>query len=138
MKYFGLSFEDRKMKIKDLKKYINKKIPIIIAIQAWKDKKNKIDWKNDWKDGHYVAVIGYDDKKIYFGDPSSEKTTFLTYNQLEERWHDKDTKHKKVINWGLAIKRSKYSKNPHQMISIDYKEPRKIYRYNNQKIIPMD
>jgi len=136
LKYFELDYKESKMNIKNLKKYINKKIPVIIAVQAWTEKE-KVDWKNNWKDGHYVTVIGYDDNKIYFQDPSSEKTTFLTYEQLKERWHDKDTKNKKVINWGLAIKRSKYSKNSHPEISTDYKKPGKAYSYNNNKIIHM-
>ena len=136
LKYFGLSYEEKKMNIQTIKKYLNKKIPVILMIQAWTEQKD-VNWKNDWKDGHYVTAIGYDKNKIYFQDPSSEKITFLTYKQLGERWHDKDTKNKKIINQGLAVKRNKYSKNPHPEKVTDYKEYGKTYRYDNKKVIHM-
>lgn len=136
LRYFGLKYEEGKMNIADLKKYINKKIPVIITLQAWTDKKD-VDWKNDWKDGHYVVAIGYGKNKIYFEDPSCERITFLNFKQLEERWHDIDTKNKKVRNWGMAVKRSKYSRDIHLEVSRDYKKYGKSYRYSGKKAVPM-
>ena len=118
-KYFDLSYTERKMNIDDLKKYVDKKIPVIIALQAWSEDKNK-DLEKDWKDGHYVVVIGYSKNRIYFADPSSESKTFLFYKELEKRWHDQDIKGKKIINWGIAIYRFKKSKKNRKWFCIDY------------------
>jgi len=99
----------KKMQIKDLKYYIDKKIPIILLVQAWAGRK-KVKWRKDWKDGHYVVAIGYDNKKIYFADPSSIFVTYLTYKELMNRWHDKETipTKKRFVNFGIAV----YGKKP--------------------------
>ena len=109
-KHFKLKCESKKLNISDLKKFIDKKVPVIILIQAWPIRKVK-DWKKNWKDGHYVVVIGYDKNKIYFQDPSSISRTYLSYKELEERWHDIDLREgKKYIKFGIIINgRRKYS-----------------------------
>ena len=43
--------------------------PVILAIQAWSD--NPARYASDWEDGHYVVAVGYDDKRVYFMDPST-------------------------------------------------------------------
>lgn len=88
-KFYGIEVEAKEnLKIIDLKNAIDNKWPIIIVLQAYGDSSEDPDWtiKND--NGHYVTVIGYDDFKIYFEDPSSTKRTFLSYKELLERWHD--------------------------------------------------
>ncbi|MBU2236000.1 C39 family peptidase, partial [Patescibacteria group bacterium] len=91
----------------DIKKFINKKIPVILLVQAWTNIKN-VNWEKDWIDGHYVVAIGYDKNKIYFEDPSSISRTHLTYNELIKRWHDTDCDGKKYVNYGIAV----YGKKP--------------------------
>ena len=108
-KKYGLNFKAGKMTVDDIKKYLDKKIPVILLVQAWSGKK-KINYVQDWADGHYAVAIGYDSKKIYFEDPWTVKRTFLTFEDLEKRWHDIDAEGKKHINWGLAVwgKKAKY------------------------------
>jgi len=101
-KKYGLKSVSRSMDILEIKKYLDKKIPIILLLQAWTNK-NRVDWKNDWADGHYAVAIGYDKNKIYFDDPSSFKLAYLTYKELVERWHDVDIKGKKYFNHGIAL-----------------------------------
>jgi len=98
----GLECTAKSMTIDELKTFIDKKIPVILALQAWSDKKN-IDWETDWKDGHYVLAIGYDKDKIYFEDPANFVLTYLTYDELEDRWHDKSVNGKKYLQLGIAI-----------------------------------
>jgi len=98
----GLKCKAEQMEIKDLKKYINKKIPVIVVLQAWTNKK-KVDWINDWIDGHFVVAIGYDSKHIYFEDPSSVLRTYLSYAEFKKRWHDVDTDGKKYFNYGIIV-----------------------------------
>lgn len=99
---YGLKTEAREMNITDIKKHIDRKIPVILVLQAWA-KKKKIDWEKDWLDGHYVVAIGYTKDKIIFEDPSSFERTYLKYDELEKRWHDIDLNGKKYFHYGIAI-----------------------------------
>lgn len=101
---FKLKYKAGKITLEILKKYIDKKIPVIIAIQAWS--KKDCDLKKTWNHGHYVIPIGYDKKRFYFEDPSAIIRTYLTFKELEEKWHDRDYGKKskeKLINFGIAI-----------------------------------
>src|SRR5579864_5797499 len=44
---YGLKADMSEMKITDVKKYLDRKIPVILLLQAWSGKE-KNDWKNDW------------------------------------------------------------------------------------------
>lgn len=103
IKHFGFESELKELNIEDLKKYIDKKIPIILRLQAWSQHQNT-DWIKDWKDGHYVVVIGYDNKNFYFEDPWTTDRTYLNFEELLERWHDIDVDDKKYLNCGIIIK----------------------------------
>lgn len=75
------------MTIKELKAYLNEFKPVILAIQAWGNKKTY----NKNYSGHYVVACGFDKKNIYFIDPSlGNKKGYLSCKELEKRWHDKD------------------------------------------------
>jgi ABC-type bacteriocin/lantibiotic exporter with double-glycine peptidase domain len=106
LKKYGLKFDITNMDIKDLKKYIDKKIPIILLLQAWNPKKRE-HYDHDYHDGHYVVATGYAGTKIFFQDPYSFERTFLTDNELEKRWHAKE-KGTKLIHQGIAV----YGKKP--------------------------
>lgn len=47
----------------DLKTNINNKIPTMVAIQAWLDTYPPPDWDKVWEYGHWIIVIGMDEKK---------------------------------------------------------------------------
>jgi predicted double-glycine peptidase len=101
----GFKYEEAtNMTIKDIEKYIDKSIPVMIAIQAWPEDPT-IDYEKDWDDGHYVVAIGYDDKNIIFDDPSvHSQRGIIPKDELLKRWHDVDEQDEgKVIHWGLAI-----------------------------------
>lgn len=101
VKKYGLDCKAGKMTIEGIKKYLDKKIPVIVLLQAWTKKKD-VDWKNEWGEGHYVVVIGYDAKKLYFADSADIKRTFLDYEEFANRWHDR-LADKKYINWGMTV-----------------------------------
>ncbi|MEK7596261.1 MAG: cysteine peptidase family C39 domain-containing protein [Patescibacteria group bacterium] len=107
---FGLKAKSGAMSVKDIKKFINKNIPVIVPLQAWANNKNnkKVDWEKDWRDGHYVIAIGYDKEKFYFEDPAAVLRTYLAYDEFEKRWHDSDTNRKKYNHYGIII----YGKKP--------------------------
>ena len=91
---------------------INKGIPVILLIQAWKEDDN-IDWTTDFEDGHYVVAIGYTDDKIIFEDPADFHRNFIYKDDLLDRWHAYDDddklsyKHYAIIIEGTP----KYKKN---------------------------
>lgn len=103
LKAYGLTVETKKgLKAEDLPVYTDKGMPVIVLLQAWRDSKSPKNWKDDYVDGHYVTSIGYTNNKIIFEDPSSYTRTFLTFNELNDRWHaiDDDGKNDPV---SLAI-----------------------------------
>ena len=101
-RHFGLKCHSRKMALDDLQKYLDKKIPVILVLQAWSTKP-KVNWVNDWADGHYVVAIGYSKTRVYFQDPSSFKCTYLTINELGKRWHDAGADGKRYDSHGIAV-----------------------------------
>jgi uncharacterized protein len=91
---------------KDLIALIDKKIPVIVLLQAWRDEKSPDNWIHDFIDGHYVVAIGYTKNKIIFEDPSSFTRTYLSFRELSERWHDcaDDDEKKHIYGVGVIIK----------------------------------
>lgn len=99
-----LRAELKELTIDDLIKSIDENKPVILRIQAWSLKKeDETEWKKDWKHGHYVVAIGYDDEKIYFEDPWCSERTYLKFDELKDRWHDIDIDGKKYVNCGIVI-----------------------------------
>ncbi|MEI6627585.1 MAG: cysteine peptidase family C39 domain-containing protein [bacterium] len=113
MRRYGLRCQSGQMTIEDIKKFIDQKIPVIVALQAWTTKEN-VDWANDWDNGHYAVIIGYDKSRFYFIDPQSVYRTFLTYKEFTTRWHDVGSDRKKYINFGIVA----FGKDP----NYDYKK----------------
>lgn len=109
-KKYNFKFKAGKMTADDIKKYLDKKIPVILLLQAWANK-NNVRWEKDWADGHFVVAIGYDSKRFFFEDPAANTRTFLAYAELNKRWHDVEANKKKITNWGLAMygKEASYS-----------------------------
>ena len=56
--------------LEDLSANLRDGIPTMVAVQAWLDPYPAVDWSANWEDGHWVIVIGMDDRNIYFEDPS--------------------------------------------------------------------
>jgi len=81
--------EARKMVVEDLKNHVDQGNAVIVDLQAWGD---KTDYSNEWDDGHYVVLNGYDDATLYFTDPASDDMTVtLPIKELDARWHDVGT-----------------------------------------------
>ena len=85
----------------DLKKFVENKIPVIISYQAWTNRKRNINWQKIESDGHYSVLIGIDDDKVYFSDPSLlNKIGFLSIKELMDRWHDEGYERMCIIVMG--------------------------------------
>ena len=107
----GLKTVSGRMNQEILKDFINQNIPVIILIQAYKAD-NKKYTKDNYEDGHYVTVTGYDDTKFIIEDPSlNNKVGYIPFDELDVRWHGiGETKDEKLDYYGLAVygKESKY------------------------------
>lgn len=91
------------MTLEDLETLCRQKIPVIISAQCWREgeSQNK-PWKDIWDDGHYMVVIGLDEKNVYFEDPSMLGSKgFIPRDEFLERWHDMDEK--KYEHMGIII-----------------------------------
>ena len=73
----------------DLRVNLKQNIPTMVAIQAWVEKYPPSDWSQTWEDGHWVIVIGLDERNVYFEDPSIlGDRGWLTQAEFLARWHD--------------------------------------------------
>jgi len=86
---YGLHVESKpETTLDEIKSHILKGHPVIVLIQAWADKDmTEEEWRQTNEFGHYVVVIGYEDGKLIFSDPSSFPRTWLTGNEFMVRWH---------------------------------------------------
>jgi len=102
---YDFKVDHGKMTLELLKKFVTSGSPVIVLLQAWSEKDMSLeDWKNDWEDGHYVAVIGVENGLIVFEDPSSVKRTWLKEEEFLARWHDVDSNSdKKFVNYGIVL-----------------------------------
>jgi ABC-type bacteriocin/lantibiotic exporter with double-glycine peptidase domain len=102
------------MTIDHLKACIDARTPVLLAIQAWPEK--PVNWSQDWDDGHYVVAIGYDEVNFYFMDPSTVGNyTYIRTDKFLSRWHDKDQRGQKLIQFGIVIDGKKPEYNPEQI-----------------------
>lgn len=111
LKKNGLKVVSKKMTIIEVQRFIDKKVPVIMALQAWPldwETVKERDWESYWDDGHYAVAIGYDKKNMYFADPADFSRMFIPFEELARRWHDIDSKNKKYIHHGVAV----YGKKP--------------------------
>ena len=107
----------KNMTLEDLKAQIDKKIPVIVLLQAWPD--GPVDYANDWNDGHYSIAIGYDDKKIYFMDPSTlGYYTYVPTTQFMDRWHDTDGA-EKLTHFGMTMTKGAPKYNHNQVFMME-------------------
>jgi ABC-type bacteriocin/lantibiotic exporter with double-glycine peptidase domain len=117
-KKFGFKCMIGQMIVSDLKKSIDKKQPVILLLQAYPNKR-VLNWGKTWCTGHYAVAIGYDATKIFFEDPSSMCRTYLSYKELDARWHDKDTFGKKFEHVGIIFAGKKPKYNPAKAVHMD-------------------
>jgi ABC-type bacteriocin/lantibiotic exporter with double-glycine peptidase domain len=104
-KHYGLKSSLCTMTVTDIKQCIDNQVPVIIPMQAWEDKKIT-NMGDNWDDGHYVIPVAYDKTRIYFEDPSCFNRSYLTFSELEERWHDYEEINgvrKEYINCGIKL-----------------------------------
>jgi hypothetical protein len=88
--YFATYLQGGAIDPRGLEKSIDDKCPPIVEIQAWKSNRS-IPYDNDWSDGHYNVMIGYDADTYYFMDPWIGKYAWIGKKEFMTRWHDTDS-----------------------------------------------
>lgn len=86
---FGLEAELREgQNIDSLRQAFLDGATVILDLQAWRSD-TTIPWAENWDDGHYVVLVGIDDKQLYVMDPLvATGYAYLPVEELMERWHD--------------------------------------------------
>jgi uncharacterized protein len=82
-------FKDN-ISLEELERSIHEGIPVIVNCQAWRSSRrsNKC-WADEWKNGHYMVVIGIDESKVYLEDPYILGSRgYIPRQEFEERWHN--------------------------------------------------
>ena len=115
LKKFGLKCDDKKIDLKKIKRYIDKKIPILLLLQAWHPQ--KVNYAISNASGHWVVAIGYDKNKIIFEDPYVSEKTYLTKQELKKRWHAKENG-KIIMGYAIAVSGKKPTYNSKKIIAM--------------------
>lgn len=93
-----------KPELRSLEAMIDKGWPVIVAYQDWASKPSETNYHKSWDNGHYSVLVGYDDERFWFLDPSSDrKKRSLDKKDFAGRWRDITTKGKIFHRWGLAV-----------------------------------
>jgi predicted double-glycine peptidase len=98
--YFPMSREQ-------LLECLNRRRPVILMLQAWGESaggRSRRGYKTVWEDGHWVVAIGYTGRGVLFEDPSLQAVRgFLSFRELDLRWHDWGPKKIHMDHYGLAV-----------------------------------
>jgi predicted double-glycine peptidase len=82
--------------VEDLERFVDEGTAVIVDYQAWNDEPKKVDYANDWEDGHYSVVVGYDADRLFLEDPVLLGSTgWLAIPDFERRWRDYETEDNK-------------------------------------------
>jgi predicted double-glycine peptidase len=108
---FGLEAELREgLGLDDLEAAVKKGVSVIVDLQAWREKEDR-PWTETWDDGHYMVLLGMDDRNLYFEDPSLLGSRgFIPRREFLDRWHDYegdpplDAKDRKYVHMAILIR----------------------------------
>ena len=113
---FGLQAELREsLKLEDLESALQESTTVIVDLQAWREKQD-LSWNETWDDGHYMVLLGINEKNLYFEDPSLLGTRgFIPRREFLDRWYDYEgsppltEKSRKYIRTAIFIEDQKAS-----------------------------
>lgn len=109
-KNYGLfTREVHNMTIEHLERVLTQGKPVIVDIQAWGHEK----YYKTLQSGHYAIAIGFDDKRIYFEDPSlhTRRRGSILKKEFLERWRDKKVSGEILNQYGIIVWKNKKNKD---------------------------
>jgi ABC-type bacteriocin/lantibiotic exporter with double-glycine peptidase domain len=99
--HFGLVCRHGRLTLPQVRAALDRREPVLLTLQAYRASARP--YRELWGDGHFVVAIGHEPNRILFEDPSSYKRTWLADPELLERWHDLDTRNKRLLQWGCIV-----------------------------------
>jgi predicted double-glycine peptidase len=91
------------LKLDDLEGEVRAGYPPLVLNQSWRED-SRVPWPSEWDSGHYVVVIGMDDRFIYVEDPVLEGTRgVIPRREFVDRWHDWTRDKERAWGQGLFI-----------------------------------
>jgi hypothetical protein len=86
---FGLDAEVREgLGLEDLEAALARGTSVIVDLQAWRERQD-VPWTETWDDGHYMVLLGMDERNLYFEDPSLLGSRgYIPRREFPDRWHD--------------------------------------------------
>ena len=118
VKFYGLKYEDGTMTVEDLKRHVDKDIPVMISIQAYHGKRPKT-FKGKPDGSHWVTVIGYAGDTFIFEDPMCPVRTFVDKDDLLDRWIDYNSD---PHFYGMAIFGKEHTYDPDRLVPLERSE----------------
>lgn len=99
-----------------LKRYLDEGTPVIISFQAYATDARVYDDSAINGNGHYAVAVGYDSEDFfYFMDPSiAGRHGFLSWEDLNKRWHETEAGAEFSHQMGMIIK----PKKPHKALAL--------------------
>ena len=98
------------MTVTELKAELRRRHPVLLLIQAWGRERRqgrlrrRLDYRHQWRDGHWLIAIGFDRNAVYFEDPSLQAVRgYLRVAELEPRWHHAGHQSVHQEHYGLAL-----------------------------------
>ena len=86
----------------DLRMYIDKGVPVIVEIQAWRNDGHYSS--NIYANGHYCVVIGYENDRFIIEDPAlNNKKGYIPFLGFDIRWRGYGKTNEKLNNFGIAV-----------------------------------
>lgn len=78
--------------LEDLRQAVAQGTTVILNLQAWREATTPAKpWKETWEEGHYVVLVGLDERNLYVMDPSvSGAYAYIPVQEFLDRWHDYD------------------------------------------------
>jgi predicted double-glycine peptidase len=105
---YGLCVDVRcPMSDSDLRGFLDARKPVVVLVQAWgeeDDETPRPGYQDVWEDDHWLVAIGYDRDGVIFEDPSLQGLRgYLSYTQLDERWHSWGRNQEPIRRFGSAM-----------------------------------
>ena len=80
------------MSVADLERSIDQGHPVLVVGQAWRGPEEAgKPWSQVEQAGHYMVVIGYDERSLFLEDPDMLGSQgSIPKSEFVDRWHDWD------------------------------------------------
>lgn len=110
------------MTVEGLTESVRAGVPVIVAFQAWSDNPTVECYSTNWSEGHYAVVMGYDDRNLYFMDPSTlGNYTFIPREEFLARWHDETAAEpvERLVRFGLILRKEQPTYQPCNVLKLE-------------------